>query len=357
MSLTHHITIARRFQKSIRIDTDIHDVGALEGFICPRSSADVLIGMAKQLGDTGHGAYTWTGPYGSGKSSLVVALCAALSGQMKTRDAASRVLGEDTFRSLTTVMPAKSQGWHCIAIVGRRAPLAEIVGQALEVSGLARKPKAWDDASALQALKSLLARDAKTHGGVVLIIDEMGKALEGAAHDGHDIYLLQQLAELSARADKRFVIVGILHQAFDEYAQKLTREARDEWAKIQGRFVDLVINSSSDEQLELLSRALETSGKPQAAHTGIEVVARLTGTTGVLVRTKEACSPSSIRQNLRAFTISWPMRSQAISITQKDFGTTCVSISSPLFWLLLTAIAGRLGWMPWSDRQLAGPPL
>lgn len=278
MSLTHHIKIARRFQKSIRIDTDIHDVGALEGFICPPSSRDVLMGMARQLKDAGHGAFTWTGPYGSGKSSLVVALCAALSGQKKTRDAASRVLGDDTFKTLTSVMPPKAQGWHCVAIVGRRARLADIIGEALESKGLARKSKSWTDASVLQALKFLLARDAKTHGGIVLIIDEMGKALEGAAHDGHDIYLLQQLAELSSRSDRRLVLVGILHQAFDEYAQKLARESRDEWAKIQGRFVDLVVNASGDEQLELLSRALETTGKPQPHHSATEPVARLSGT-------------------------------------------------------------------------------
>ena len=53
---------------------------ALEGFVCPQSSAVVLETMAQHLSGSGQGAFTWTGPYGSGKSSLVVAL-SALAGK------------------------------------------------------------------------------------------------------------------------------------------------------------------------------------------------------------------------------------------------------------------------------------
>ena len=94
-------------------------------------------------------------------------------------------------------------------------------------------------------------------GGLLIIVDELGKVLEGAAHEGHDIIFLQNLAELASRSKGRLLFIGILHQSFDEYAQRLTREMRDEWAKIQGRFVDLAVNVAGDEQLELLSHAIE----------------------------------------------------------------------------------------------------
>ena len=42
MALADHVHVARRFQRAIRIDTDLTSPSALEGFICPRSSADVL---------------------------------------------------------------------------------------------------------------------------------------------------------------------------------------------------------------------------------------------------------------------------------------------------------------------------
>ena len=89
----------------------------------------------------------------------------------------------------------------------------------------------------------------------------MGKFLEGAAYDGTDIYFFQQLAEIASRSSNRLIVVGILHQAFEEYAYRLSREMRDEWAKIQGRFVDLAISVDPDEQLELLGRAIEVDGQ------------------------------------------------------------------------------------------------
>ena len=70
----------------------------------------------------------------------------------------------------------------------------------------------------------------------MVIIDEMGKFLESAAYDSSDVYFFQQLAEIASRSDNRLVVVGILHQAFDEYANRVSRESREEWAKIQGRF-------------------------------------------------------------------------------------------------------------------------
>ena len=69
MTLNERVRIARRFLKSIRIDTDLGNVAALEGFVCPQSSADILTTMARHVSEAGQGAFTWTGPYGSGKSS------------------------------------------------------------------------------------------------------------------------------------------------------------------------------------------------------------------------------------------------------------------------------------------------
>jgi hypothetical protein len=52
MSLSNQVHVVRRFQRSIRIDTDLHDPKALEGFICPKSSADVLLTMARHVQKT-----------------------------------------------------------------------------------------------------------------------------------------------------------------------------------------------------------------------------------------------------------------------------------------------------------------
>ena len=86
----------------------------------------------------------------------------------------------------------------------------------------------------------------ESYGGLVVFIDELGKFLEAAAQDGGDIYIFQQLAEAASRSGGRLLVVGILHQAFEDYANKLSREARDEWSKIQGRFVDLAVNTAGE---------------------------------------------------------------------------------------------------------------
>ena len=45
--LADHVRVGRRFQRSIRIDTDLADPTALQGFVCPRSSAVALMTMAR----------------------------------------------------------------------------------------------------------------------------------------------------------------------------------------------------------------------------------------------------------------------------------------------------------------------
>ena len=105
MPLSEHVRVARRFRRAISIDSDMSDPAAVEGFICPRSSADVLETMAHHVRETGQGAFTWTGPYGTGKSSLAVVLGAALNGSRCLRDKAEEVLGERTSAIVTGALP------------------------------------------------------------------------------------------------------------------------------------------------------------------------------------------------------------------------------------------------------------
>ena len=264
--LADNVHIARRFRRSIRIETDLSDPAALEGFLCPPSSAAVLQTMAKHIVDSGQAAFTWTGPYGTGKSSLVVALSAALNGSPKLRESASHVLGAETTDVLWNALPPMTNGWCVLPVVGRRDRPAQVVGEAIERARLVRNGRigAWSDDSVFDALTRIAKRAPTKHGGLIVFIDEMGKFLEGAAYDGTDIYFFQQLAEIASRSDNRLIVVGILHQAFEEYAYRLSREMRDEWAKIQGRFIDLAISVGPDEQLELLGRAIEVDGQHQS---------------------------------------------------------------------------------------------
>jgi len=299
MSLLDQVRVARRFQRSIKIDADLHDPKALDGFVCPRSSAEVLLTMARHVADTGHAAFTWTGPYGSGKSSLVVALSAALGGSPAIRKKARDILGKPVADAISRAMPPKDKGWRILPVVGQRSSAADAIGAALVANGFVPKGaiRRWTDDRVLDELCLAAAADSKNKGGLLVFLDEMGKFLEGAAHDGLDIYLFQRLAEAAARSTGRLVVVGILHQSFDEYAQRLAREQRDEWAKVQGRFVDLIVNAAGDEQIELLSRAFETEHRPKRA-------SKLSQTIADTVRAGRPSSAPDLASTLES---CWPL--------------------------------------------------
>ena len=298
MVLADRVHIARRFQRSIRIDTDHNNAQALEGFICPKSSADILAAVALHVSETGHGAFTWTGPYGSGKSSLVVALSALLSGNKALSKRASKAIGQSTAKAVREALPPKTKGWRILPVVGRRDHAASVIGEAIETAGFRgrRRAKAWSDDTIVSALTEIATEHPRAEGGLILFIDEMGKFLEASAQDGSDVYLFQLLAEAASRSDKRLIVIGILHQSFEEYAGRLSREMRDEWSKIQGRFIDLAVNTAGEEQIELISRAIENNRTPSkpgalAALVAGEIKRHRPAASGLLAQTLEACWP------------------------------------------------------------------
>ncbi len=279
MPVGHRVGIAGRFLRAVRIDSDFGEVAGLEGFVCPQSFSDVLLTMARHVSETGQGAYTWTGPYGSGKSSLAVAFSVLLNGNAGLQVEAARVFGRKVTGAVREAWPAGTRGWRVIPVVARRSDPVEVIGEAVKRMGLvSRRPRGgWTETNLITTLTSIAAEKPRVHGGLVLFIDEMGKFLEAAAQDGSDIYILQQLAEAASRSNGRFLLVGVLHQAFDEYAHRLSHNMRDEWAKIQGRFVDLIVNTSGEEQIELISSAIETDHcfeKPSSIASAVAAFAR-----------------------------------------------------------------------------------
>lgn len=267
MSLLNEVSVNRRFQRSIKIDTDLTEPSALEGFVCPKSSLNVLKNMSQHLHETGQSAFTWTGPYGSGKSSLVIALSSVISGSDKVQKQAREVLGKEAFETISQAFPQRSSKvWTSIPIVGRRDDPAQVIGETLLAYDLVeRTPESgWTDQIVTKLLQNLSSDDT-ARSGLVLFVDEMGKFLEASARKGSDVYLFQLLAETASRSGGRFIVIGVLHQAFEEYATRLSREARDEWSKIQGRFVDLPVNTAGEEQLDLLSRAIITTHHTEAS--------------------------------------------------------------------------------------------
>jgi hypothetical protein len=320
--LAERIRIARRFQRSVRIDSDVADPKALDGFICPRSSAEVLLSMAKHVFETRQGAYTWTGPYGSGKSSLIIAVSALLNGDPELQRRASKIFGKTLTNAVWGALPLGTKGWRIVPVVGRRDNPTAVIGDALEEAGIVgRRPRGgWTEQNLIAALLTAASERPRQYGGIVLFIDEMGKFLEAAAHDNNDIYVFQQLAEAASRSNGRFLLIGVLHQAFEEYAHRVSHEVRDEWSKIQGRFLDLAISTAPEEQVELISRAIESDhaiDKPSAQ--AITVARKVCG-----ARSHDA------ERMAKLFESCWPLHSTVAGllgpISRRRFGQNQRSI-------------------------------
>jgi DNA replication protein DnaC len=84
-TLADKVEISRLFLRSVRLDADFGRLDALDGYVFQGTARAALESMAKQLLETQQRAFTWTGPYGGGKSSLALALASLVSRDAKLR--------------------------------------------------------------------------------------------------------------------------------------------------------------------------------------------------------------------------------------------------------------------------------
>lgn len=313
-TLSDIVQISRQYQRSIRVDADIGRADALAGYICHATAASVVEGMCKQLASTNQRCFTWTGPFGGGKSSLAVALASVLHPDKNLRTKARETLRLESSPFFDKAFPVRN-GWLLVPSVGRRGSVVTELCAALRraqgktVDGRS-KPNA-------QSLIAELLEEAKNrpHDGVLIIIDEMGKFLEASAlGSGDDVYFFQELAEAAARSEGRLVVVGVLHQSFAQYSARLGIDTRDDWAKIQGRYVDLPFVAASDEVVELIGRAIEAKEIPPWMRNASNTIAEA-------IRSRRPAVGQSFAQALEA---CWPLHPAMAAllgpISKRQFG-------------------------------------
>lgn len=261
-ALVDAVRIAPRFTRAIQVEADLLARSALDGFVCSASSAALLRGLARQYAEGRQSAFTVTGTYGSGKSSLAVALASLVGCDPGGRAAARKVLGPDLAGEVSAALRVR-KGYSVVPVAGRRGEAADVIDAALarQTHGGTRRRRGEGTASLSDRLAAAARRPEAD--GLLLIIDEMGKLLEASAAGEGDVHVLQEIAEAAARSEGRLIVVGLLHSAFDDYAGRLGVTARREWLKVQGRFADLPLQIGLEEQVDILARAIETPRRPQ----------------------------------------------------------------------------------------------
>jgi hypothetical protein len=282
--LADFLSINRRYARSINLERDFDVPEAVEGYILTDRALDALQRMVASLfGRKRTTAWTLTGVYGTGKSSFVHFLISLVGpsdrpARQVAMEIARQSLQPDSpeFEALEKKLPAK--GLFRAFATAQREPLSHTIVRALDQgisdywphssrSDIAKTLVDWEtdiaagkarfsDQDVLNLVQEIM--DA-AETSVILVIDELGKSLEYATHNqsATDLYLLQQLAELSRqKGTHRLYIVGLLHRAFADYSRRLASLEKDEWGKIQGRFEDIPFTESTDQMLRLMSQAI-----------------------------------------------------------------------------------------------------
>jgi len=290
------VSISRQFLRSVRLDTDYGREDALTGYICQSAALTLLENMASQILETRQRAFTWTGPYGGGKSSLALLLCTLVGSNKALRSNAEKILNLDDQNNIRTAFKSGNDGWVVIPVVGKRASIAAELASALAQA----KGQTTSRRKSLNIVADIVATAEANPNGVLLVIDELGKFLESAALDNEDIYILQELAEAASRCNGKLVIVGILHQSFEAYSSRLGRQSQDDWAKIQGRFIDIPLASAADETIELIGSAIQSDVSPALQQ---EILKRAEA-VGQAIKARRPATPEGIGLSLAR---CWPL--------------------------------------------------
>lgn len=295
--------IPERYLRSVHLERDFDDATALRHYVITPPMASVFAKIVQGL-QPGSGRRAWriTGDYGTGKSSFALMLAQLLR-------APSVPLNDDATRTLTEALTDVSVNVRELRIVpilvtGAREALvpaiARGVGRALqginpsalleqEVEVLSQRAidviSRNDVATLLELLelfRHLVSRSG--YSGVLLVLDELGKFLEYASlhPDKEDVYVLQRLAETAARSGKSpFILLGLLHQGFHAYAERLPSASRQEWEKVAGRFEEITFDQPLGHVAALVEGALsiDTGQLPQEIVATIPAVLHATQIT------------------------------------------------------------------------------
>lgn len=261
---------SQQFARSVHLERDFLDSTALDQYIVT-DRVDQLIRRFSSSFNDGSTERAWriTGDYGTGKSCFALALA-------RLCDPKSKSLPRQ-LDSLAKAIPNADA--IPVLVTGAREPISVAIIRAI-ISSLdkSRSKKRPDvlrratrvlkeasstdrDRYAIELLEatSQFVSDTKQGNGVLLILDELGKSLEFATQhpDEQDITFLQTLAETASRSGTTpLVVLGILHQGFSAYADKMESNDQREWDKIGGRFEELSFDQPLEQLVSLVANAL-----------------------------------------------------------------------------------------------------
>jgi len=288
-SIADLFQIKTRFLRSAHLERDFDDPDAFSGYVPTDFTRSCFSRIVEGLKPrSGQRAWRMTGDYGSGKSSFALLLAHSLAKHESLPPQIRKVvefrqhgilrpefvpiLVTCSRQSLaTSILKALHRSISRIYRLGVRAKLAREIQRLLKNS---QEPS--DDQVIEMILKANSRLIAESKGsGLLLIVDELGKFLEFAAlhPQQHDVFLLQRLADLACRSGSEpLLMVCLLHQGFNEYAEQLNPSAQREWEKVAGRFEEIVFDQPIEQVGGLIASAINvrTDSIPKSLAAGLK---------------------------------------------------------------------------------------
>ena len=282
-TLADYITINNSYTRSSNLERDAGTQSALDGYLLTGRVLEMVERITTALNSGTGGAWSVTGPYGSGKSSLGIFLAALFGDQnTDTYDTAQELISTVDERLAGNVTTARrrfeGRPFADGLVTARAEPITHTITRALHramVHTFGKTPAArsFPEIKLLEAaLHDIDGTDPRRTGPspaslldiavalarrapLLLVVDEFGKNLEAAQQRSDaDLYLLQLLAE-AAQTERGapILLVTLQHLAFGDYAAAADTAQQREWAKIQGRFEDVVFVDAPVQTRQLIT--------------------------------------------------------------------------------------------------------
>jgi len=271
--LSNEFEINSSFQRSARIDNILSE-SFVTNYIFHDTSRAALNRIANSFKKSNQCSFTLTGPYGSGKSSLLLFLSSLLSQDKKIQKLARTKVSTLSKQLYFEVF--LNNNWWVLKIIGAKENSLELIASSIDdniknnwiskniPSVLKTRTKPKTD-QIIKKLENITFELDKKGFGLLMIIDELGRVLEYASNTGGDLHLFQEIAENFSKnkIEKKIknIFINILHQPFEEYASALGRNTQEGWQKIQGRFEDIPFSIGSEESVNLIARAINKKNK------------------------------------------------------------------------------------------------
>ncbi|MCY4313823.1 MAG: ATP-binding protein, partial [Gammaproteobacteria bacterium] len=118
-----------RFIRSARIDMDLTGSPPLEGYILQASTKKSLFAITTSISEGGQCAFTWSGPYGVGKSSTALLLGNLVAGTKKGKLLARKIAGPCLSQAFEKAFDPSLGTWSVLPVTGSRKSIRDTLAE------------------------------------------------------------------------------------------------------------------------------------------------------------------------------------------------------------------------------------